>query len=222
MSWAGFAAVFTLFFLTHSVPVRPAIRSFVTAKIGLQGFSVMYSVLSLAMLTLLIWSAGEAPFIQLWPQIPWHRDVTHLGMLAVFLILALSIARPNPFSFGGARNDQYDPTRPGITSWTRHPILLALALWAFAHLLPNGDLAHVLLFGVLGVFAIAGQSLIDKRKRRSLSVAEWQDLNTMRSRGAWVHAPTSWRVLGLRLFIGTTTFIALLWAHNYVIGVSAF
>jgi uncharacterized membrane protein len=89
-------------------------------------------------------------------------------MLVVCLILAFRIARPKPFSFGGAEDDKVDPTRAGLLRWTRHPILLALAIFASVHFLPNGDLAHMLLFNVLGGFAIAVQGLIDQRKRRDL------------------------------------------------------
>lgn len=221
MTWAGYAAIFVAFFLTHSLPVRPAVKSRVTAQIGAHGFGMAYSVLSLAMLTLLIWAAGEAPFVQLWPQLPWHRHVTHLGMLVVCVILALSIARPNPFSFGGARNDAYNPAHPGLTRWTRHPVLIALALWAGVHLLPNGDLAHVILFGVLGTFAIAGRHTIDSRKRRLMGEARWRELDQARRAAPRLQRPTSWAGLVLRVVIGVAVFAALLLAHPYVIGVPA-
>ncbi len=221
MGWTGFAAVFAAFFLTHSIPVRPAVKSRLVNVIGTRGFGFVYSVLSVGMLSLLIWSAGEAPYVQLWPQMEWHRHAAHLGMLAVCLILALGVARPNPFSFGGARNDSFDPARPGIVRWTRHPILLALALWAVVHLVPNGDLAHVILFGVLGGFAIAGRALIDRRKRRVLGASRWYALDTARKAAPRFHAPRSWPVLFIRLLIGLAAFAALLLAHPHVIGVSA-
>lgn len=221
MSWGGFALVFAAFFLTHSVPVRPAIKSRIVGKVGAIGFGVGYSALSLAMLSLLIWSAGHAPFVELWPQSSWQRHVTHLGMLAVCLILGFAIGRPNPFSFGGARNEQFDPDRPGIVGWVRHPILLALAFWAAAHLVPNGDLAHVILFGVLGAFAVAGRSLIDRRKRRVLGAKNWAGLDKARRTGPKVYRPRSWSGFGLRAVMAVGAFAVLLWMHPYVIGVSA-
>ena len=221
MSWVGYAAVFAAFFLTHSIPVRPAVKSHLTSALGARGFGLGYSILSLGMLTILIWSAGQAPYVQLWPQVPWQRHVTHLGMLAVCLLLALSIARPNPFSFGGARNEAYDPRRPGITGLTRHPILIALALWAGVHLLPNGDVAHILLFGVLGVFAIAGRSLIDRRKRRIMGAEQWHSLDKSRRAAPKLHAPRSWPRTVLRILLGLGAFVALILAHPHVIGVPA-
>lgn len=220
MTWSGFAAVFALFFLTHSVPVQPSVKSRVTKVIGPKGFGFAYSLLSLAMLAALIGASRSAPFIELWPQLLWQRHVTYVGMLAVCLLLALSIGRPNPFSFGGSRNDQYDPTRPGITRWTRHPILLALALWAGAHLFPNGELAQVLLFGVLGIFALAGPGLINKRKQRSLGVADWQRLETARRAAPCFCRPRSWPHFLCRIVVGLGLFVLLLLGHPAIIGVS--
>jgi uncharacterized membrane protein len=220
MGWTGFAAVFAAFFLTHSIPVRPAVKSRLVGWIGARGFGLGYSALSIGMLALLIWSAGEAPYVQLWPQMEWHRHAAHMGMLAVCVILALSIGRPNPFSFGGARNDKFDAARPGIVRWTRHPVLLALAIWAGVHLLPNGDLAHVILFAVLGGFALAGCALIDRRKLRRLGLSRWRALDTARKAAPLVQAPCSWPALFFRLVAGLAAFVALLLAHPYVIGVS--
>lgn len=221
MTWFGFAGIFGLFFLTHSIPVRPGVKSRITAQIGQRGFGIGYSILSLAVLSLLIWSAGEAPYVQLWPQMIWQRHVVHVGMLAVCLILAFSIARPNPFSFGGAHNDAFAPTRPGIVRLTRHPVLLALALWAGLHLLPNGDLAHVLLFGVLGSFAIAGRALINRRKQREMEQGHWKALNAAVQNAPLVQWPVSVAGAGFRLVVGVVTFVILLALHPVVIGVSA-
>ena len=221
MSWVGYAAVFVAFFVTHSIPVRPAVKARLTARLGAGGFGMAYSALSLAMLALLIWSAGQAPFVQLWAQLPWQRHAAHLGMLAVCVILALSVGRPNPFSFGGAGNDRYDPARPGITRWMRHPVLVALALWAGVHLLPNGDLAHVLLFGALGAFALAGGRVIDRRKRRVMGAQTWQALDAARRAGPLLPRPRAWGGAILRLAAALAVFIALLAAHPVVIGVPA-
>lgn len=221
MTWAGFAGVFALFFATHSIPVRPAIKSRITARIGTLGFGVGYSILSITMLALLIWAAGQAPFVELWPQMPWHRHIVHLGMLAVCLILAFSVARPNPFSFGGSHNDRFDPARPGILRLTRHPILAALALWAGLHLLPNGDLAHALLFGVLGGIAVAGRSLINRRKRREMGTENWEQLNLAVARAPFLNPPLSWAGVVLRCLAGIALFAGLVALHPVVIGVSA-
>ena len=65
------------------------------------------------MLAWLIEAASRAPFVPLWPWAPWQLHVTLVAILPVCLILALGIGCPNPFSFGGARNEDLDPARPG-------------------------------------------------------------------------------------------------------------
>ena len=46
MTWAGYAAGFAAFFLTHSIPIKPTVKSRVIAKIGAGGFGMAYSMLS--------------------------------------------------------------------------------------------------------------------------------------------------------------------------------
>ena len=220
MTWLGFAGIFFLFFVTHSVPVRPTIKARIIARLGAAGFGIGYSVLSIAMLALLIWATGEAPFVEVWPQMNWHRHAAHLCMLAACLTLALSIARPNPFSFGGMHAERFDPERAGIIRYVRHPILFALALWAGAHMLPNGDLAHLLLFGVLGAFAIMGRRLINRRKQREFGMERWAAINSAVARAPLLHAPTSWGGTVFRVGLGIAAFASLLVLHPIVIGVS--
>lgn len=175
MDWLEFTAAFAAFFVTHSVPLRPSFRPRLQQALGRRGFTLTYSALSLATLGWLIAAAGRAPYVPLWDWAPWQNLVPLIVMLPVCLTLSLAIARPNPFSFGGARNETFDPARPGIVRLHRHPLLLALALWATAHVLPNGDLAHVILFGIFAGFAALGQRLIDRRKRREMG-ADWDRL----------------------------------------------
>ncbi|PID59749.1 MAG: NnrU family protein [Gammaproteobacteria bacterium] len=217
MDWFEFIFAFITFFATHSLPLRPPVRSRLTRLLGERGFQVVYSVLSLAILAWLIVAAGRAPFVLLWAWSPWQGHATLSIMALACLILAVSIGTPNPFSFGGARNALYTPQRPGIVRLTRHPLLLALALWSLAHLIVNGDLAHVILFGTFAAFSALGGRLVDRRRKRELGDS-WETL--------WVE--TRSQPLGAiraaldirRLALGVALFLLLLWAHPLVIGVS--
>jgi uncharacterized membrane protein len=153
---------------------RP-LRPWLVTQIGARGFTLAYSALSVAIFAWLVGAAGRALFVPLWPWAPWQTHVTLLAMLAVCLVVAFVVLRPNPFSFGGGRAG-FDPARPGIVRWLRHPLLAAVVLWAFAHILPNGDLAHVLLFGTFGTFALFGHLLVDRRRRQALG-PEWDRLD---------------------------------------------
>ena len=218
MGWFEFALAYVVFFLSHSLPVRPPLRPWLQARLGASGFTLAYSALSLAMLAWLIGAAGRAPHVALWDWAPWQVHVPLIVMGPVCLILALSIGRPNPFSFGGARNEQFDPARPGIVRLSRHPLLLALALWAAAHVMPNGDLAHVILFGTFAAFALLGGGLIDRRKRREMG-PEWQRMRDRVADAPLLSASPLGGTL-LRLAAGIALYGALLWAHPFLFGVS--
>jgi uncharacterized membrane protein len=217
MGWGEFIAAFAAFFLTHSIPIRPPVRPWLQARLGRAGFGLAYSALSLGVLAWLIGAAGRAPYVPVWHWTPWQNHVPLAIMLPVFLILALAVARPNPFSFGGVRNDRFDPDRPGIVGLTRHPLLLALALWAAAHVVPNGDLAHVILFGTFAAFALLGGRLVDRRKRREMG-GDWDRLEA--ARRAAPPRPASWRGALARLAAGVILYAGLLWLHPYLFGVS--
>lgn len=218
MGWGEYVLAFATFFLTHSLPIRPPLRPRLVALGGAWGFLAGYSLLSLGALAWLISAAGRAPFIPLWDWAPWQNDVVLVVMLAVCLILALAVARPNPFSFGGRANDRFDPARPGLVRYARHPLLLALALWSGAHLVPNGDLAHVILFAVFAAFALIGGAIVDRRRQREMG-ADWQSLLA----AVKAAPPAPWMppaALALRLTAGILLYAGLLWLHPLVIGVS--
>ena len=166
--WLEYTLAFTAFFVSHAIPVRPPVKARIVTLIGARGFTLAYSALSVAVLAWLIAAAGRAPFVELWPRVPWQTWVPFFANAGAAIVIALAIARPNPLSFGGARNAEFDPDHAGIVGWLRHPLLAAIGLWAGAHIVPNGDLAHVILFGTFLGFALLGMKMIDRRKRRQL------------------------------------------------------
>lgn len=218
MGWSEFVAAYAMFFLSHSLPVRRPFRPWLQARLGQGGFTLAYSALSLVVLGWLIEAAGRAPYAPLWGWAAWQAHVPLVVMLPVCLILSVSLARPNPFSFGGARNDRFDPVRPGIVRWTRHPFLLALALWAAAHVVPNGDLAHVILFGTFAGFALFGGRLINRRKQREMG-GDWQRLRAAVADAPLLSLSISGNVV-LRLSVGLALYATLLWLHPFLFGVS--
>lgn len=217
MPWFEFGAAFVAFFLSHSLPLRPRLRSALRARLGARGFGLAYSGLSLAVLAWLIGAAGRAPHVPLWAWAPWQNYIVIAVMLPVCLLLALTLGRPNPLSFGGAHNGRFDPARPGLVRWTRHPLLLALALWSAAHLLANGDLAHVILFGTFAGFSLLGMRLVDRRKRAELG-PDWTRL-VQAVRAAPLAALRPEPALMPRLGLGLALYAALLWAHPLLFGV---
>jgi uncharacterized membrane protein len=120
------------------------------ARLGEMRWKAIYSLLSLAGLGLVIWGFGLAraePTI-LWLPPTWTRHLAAALMLPVFILLVAA----------------YVPgTR--LKAVVGHPMMAAIQIWALAHLLANGTLAHVLLFGSFLIWGLAGFAAARRRDR---------------------------------------------------------
>lgn len=218
--WGEFFLALAAFFASHALPLRPGVRARIEGAIGRRGFSLGYSLLSLAALVWLIVAAGRAPHVPLWYPAPWQSWVALWLMLPACLLLSTGLASVNPLSFGG-RAGQFDPEAPGIPGITRHPLLAAIALWSLAHLVANGTLAQALLFALFAAFAVLGMVLIDRRRRRAWGTGEWQRLarNTALVSVAGLLAWRGKPPLGA-LAAGVALYCGLIALHPLVIGVT--
>ena len=214
MALGGFSevmAALALFFATHSVPAVPGVRGRLVSMLGRRFYVVLHSVVATAALAWLIAATLRAPYVELWGFHPWTRWVPLLVMPVACMLLVAGLTSPNPFSLGrGGRG--YDPARPGIVAITRHPTLWAAALWAFAHLFPNGDLRAVLLFGGMGGFSLMGMVLFDRRRAAQLGRVEWRRLLAATAR------QPSFAGLAWRAGLGLVLYAALLFAHGPLFG----
>lgn len=214
--WGEFTAAMAVFLLSHAIPVRPPVRPFLVRTLGLKPYLILYSALSIAVLVWLVLAARYAPYVQVLPDWSgWRRAPVLLMPLVCWLAVAGLMAR-NPFSFGGMGRRAFDPDRPGVLGFTRHPLPLALALWSLAHLLAKGDLAHVILFGIFGGFALLAMRMLDRRKQREMGADAWRALaaNTGHLRLSGLRprlVEVAFAILG---------FMALLHLHLPVIGYS--
>lgn len=193
MGWPAFIAILLGFFVLHSVPVRPPVRPWLVTRLGQGGFGIAYSILSLVVLGVLLVAVDRAPHLRLWDEPPGAPWLVLAAMTAASLILAFGLFRPNPLSFGGLRNDRFDPHDPGVLRYLRHPALWALLLWSGAHLITNGDLAHCLMFGSFAGFSLLGMWAIDRRRQRDMGLDVWRQ-TVMDIRAAPVRVPPTARV----------------------------
>jgi uncharacterized membrane protein len=224
--WTQFAAALVAFLASHSVPARPAVRRMLRERLGGRAYMVLYSIVSLAVLAWLIAAAGTTPRIQLWGFEPWQLWVPNIVMPFACVLIAYGFASPDPFSITGLNRAAFDPSRPGIAGITRHPILWAVTLWAGAHVVPNGDLAHVILFGLFALFGLAGMAIFDARKRREWGAELWAERTAHTSllpfaavlagrfSGAGLHARPLLLIAALALYL------SLILLHPHAIGLS--
>ena len=137
-----------IFLGIHSVSiVAPTWRDAQLARRGERVWKGAYSVASLIGFLLLLYGYGAArqssPILYAPPA-----AMRHLALLLMLPVFPLLLAA-------------YLPGR--IQSLTRHPMLLAIIIWALAHLLANGTLADVWLFGAFLVWAVLDRMAVTRR-----------------------------------------------------------
>jgi uncharacterized membrane protein len=126
-------------------------RSSFIAQRGEGAWKGLYSLISLVGLVLIIWGYGLArqdPVV-LWQPPIWTQHIAITLNLIAFVLLAA-------YALPAGR----------IKARLGHPMILGVKVWAFAHLLANGTLADVLLFGSFLVWAIADFAASRRRDRR--------------------------------------------------------
>lgn len=169
MNWLPYATAYAAFVASHFLPAATGLRGRLIERLGRRVYFSAYGVLSLLLLVWLIAAARAAPHVELWPQADWLRWLPNLAMPFAFVLATLGIGMAQPFTLGGGRASRFDADDPGLAAVSRHPLLMALALWSGAHLAVNGDLAHALLFGGFLVMALAAMRAADRRARRELT-----------------------------------------------------
>jgi uncharacterized membrane protein len=129
-----------VFLGTHSVRIfAEDWRSAQIARLGLGAYKGIYSAASLLGFALIVIGYGQARTapIALWEPPLWTRHVSALLVLFAFVLLVSA----------------YVP-RNRIKAMVGHPMILGVKIWAAGHLLANGTLADVLLFGGFLVWAV--------------------------------------------------------------------
>lgn len=176
LGWIEFAIAMALFMASHRIPAALGAKERLVAALGPRGYTVLFSLISTGLLLWVIWAAGRAPVVPLWPQSGAARWAVNLVMPLVLALIAFGTAAPNPFAFEG-RAQGFVPERPGVAGLTRQPLLWGLLLWSLVHLWANGDLAHVILFGSFAAFSLLGLRIVEARRRRVLGAERWARLS---------------------------------------------
>jgi len=177
-----------IFFAVHSISiVNEPFRERMVEMMGEGPWKGVYSVVAAIGFFLIVWGYGLArqESVSIYSSAPW---LVHLSMLLLVSVFPLLLAT-------------YFPGR--IRTVVRHPMLIATILWAFAHLLVNGGLAEILLFGSFLVWS--GLDLFSMRQRAqspllSAPALRFNDLFAL--------------MFGLALYG-----VFVVWLHNLLIGV---
>ena len=164
-------------------------RSATMARVGELPWKAVYAVLSIIGFVLIVWGfslARQQP-VQLWMP---PRGMRHLAALLTLIAFVLLVATYVP--------------RNAIKARLHHPMVLSVKVWALAHLLANGNLAHMILFGTFLVWAAL-----------SFRAARARD----RAAGTVYPAGTA-AGTGITVVVGVAAWaLFAFWAHGALIGI---
>lgn len=179
-----------LFLGVHSIRiVADGWRSAMISRVGELPWKAVYALLSIAGFVLIVWGFGLARQqpVQLWMP---PRGMRHLASLLTLISFVLIAAAYVP--------------RNAIKARLHHPMVLGVKVWALAHLLANGNLAHVVLFGAFLVWAVLSFRAARARDRAAGTV--YPAGSTAGTLGTLVAGVAFWAVFAF-------------WAHGALIGI---
>lgn len=182
-----------LFLGVHSVRIfADGWRTRLIARLGLNGWKGLYSLVSLAGFVLLVWGFGLARQhpVLLWVPPMALRHLNGLFTLVAFVLFAAAYVPGN-----------------AIRARVGHPMLAGVKLWAFGHLLATGMLHDVVLFGAFLLWAIV-DFIVSRRRDRIAGVT-------------YRKGPASLTVLTVVIGVAAWAAFAF-WLHVLIVGVSPF
>jgi uncharacterized membrane protein len=177
-----------IFLGIHTLTTLRDTRAGLISRLGEGGYKGLYSLAAGVGLVLIIWGFGSyrsGGYIQVWDPPAWTR---HVAMPLVWLAFIALVAT-------------YAPAGK-IKGLLRHPMLVAVKLWALAHLLANGDLGSIILFGSLLAWAVWDRIAV--KRRGDLGAPRVASFNTGDA---------------IAIVVGTLAAIAMVYLHPIIIGV---
>jgi uncharacterized membrane protein len=174
-----------LFMGVHLIPSMGNLRSYLAGKTGEEKYKGIIGLISLAGFALIIWGYSIAPVRQAWePVLAPGKLIALLMLLSVILFVSSAISS-------------------NVKRIVRHPQLTAVVLFSSAHLLVNGDLASIILFGSFLLFSLIAiiSALIRKLGADTGRQPVSRDIKVV--------------VIGIAIYAG------LIFLHPYLFGVPA-
>jgi uncharacterized membrane protein len=176
-----------LFLGIHTLSTLRVSRAALIARVGEGPYKGLHSAVSAIGLVMIVWGFAryrDAAYVQIWTPPAWLHPVALVLMWFAFVAL---VAAYSPAGW--------------IKGTLRHPMLVGIKSWALAHLLANGDLGALLLFGAFLAWAVYDRI---SAKRRG-------DLGAPRSNFATGDV--------IALVVGSAAYAAMFWLHPKLIGV---
>ena len=136
-----------IFFGAHfSMALFRGARAAIIGRLGENGYKGAYSLLSLAGFVLIVIGWADADTRGLYYPPAFMRHIAFLLMLFSIILLVAAYAPAGR-----------------IAHAVKHPMLAGVKVWAFAHLLVNGEVRSVILFGAFLAFAVVDRIAVKRR-----------------------------------------------------------
>lgn len=182
-----------VFLGAHVFTMARGPRARLIERIGEGSYKGLYSLVSLAGIILIVVGYGQYrahDWIDVWYPPVWTR---HLALILVWIAFVMFVAA-------------YFPGR--IKTTLKHPMLAGVKVWALAHLLANGDLGSILLFGSILAWAVAARINVKRR-------------DVVRDHAGPAAEPAGLRNDLLAIGVGTAAYLVFaIWLHPWLIGVA--
>ena len=180
-----------VFIANHLFVTFRGARAAAIGRLGKPVYHTLFGIVSLIGLALIVWGFADyraSGLIPVWTPPAFARHIT-VGLMLIASILIAAYLIPSH-----------------IKARAKHPLLAAVKVWAFAHLLSNGDLGGMIMFGALLAWAVYAFVTAKYRTDVALPVA-----------------PPGWKNDVAVLIAGIAIFLALgYWFHPHVIGLTVF
>ena len=155
------------------------------------GYRALFALAALAGVVLISWGFGlyrQTGWVDVWNPPAFMRHIT-VGLMWFSIVLVAAAFLPGH-----------------IKTRAKHPLVTGIKIWAFAHLLSNGDLGSILLFGSFLAWAVYARITAKQREFVSIRAAD-----------------AGWTNDAIAVVIGTVIYLALGYAfHPALIGVPVF
>jgi len=134
-----------IFFAIHSVPLCPSFKNSLQSRFGVMRFKGIYSVIAATGFVLILFGMSQTAFHPIYPPLEDSATIANVAMPVAFCLLVAAYV-PNNFR-----------------RVFRNPMLSGITIWAFVHLLANGDLASIALFASFGIYSIIDMLAVNRR-----------------------------------------------------------
>ena len=174
-----------IFFSIHLVPISP-LKKILINRLGENKYKGLYSLIALVGLLIIIYGFSRADFYPIWDPLPYSKEIA-LALMPISMILL------------AAANIQTN-----IKKFIKHPMLIAILIWSFVHLIANGDLRSIILFGSFGLYALIDIFFSKKVLTTNIEVKYTLSKDIM------------------VIIIGLVAYLIIVYYHQFIAGVTIF